>query len=341
MSARKRMIRIGFSFLGLFLLCSAVVVWIAVASSPTCSHAVAKGTHDSAQGPGSADFFDPDGDCGSGEIPDPAQAANAPIGRWGSAPGEPGSSSRFEQDGTLYPHIPVTNPQPPSTLLPPGTGALSLTVQSSANTTCAFSMGTARPYDAMTPFDRGAGTTVHTTTLSSLDPDPNVVNNIYVRCASDPDYLLPLKYRSLSQADPSYPRTGNLWGWWDLLHKGLPSMARIDLWLGADHATPDDIRELRLLNPDIRILTDINAVDNANLPDDYYLKDIHGNRLEVWPNSYRLNLTKPYVAEYQAYSAYQRMLDKDLMFNGVFFDSVFTTQSGANMISTEPLFRDC
>ncbi|HKZ80691.1 MAG TPA: carbohydrate binding domain-containing protein [Pyrinomonadaceae bacterium] len=222
---------------------------------------------------------------------------------------------------------PITNAQPPSTLLPPGTTALSLTVQSSENTTCAFGMGVALPYDDMTPFDQGAGTTVHQTTLRNLDPDPNVVNNVYVRCASHPDYVLQLKYRSLSQANPSYPRTGNLWGWWDLFGKGLPDMARIDLWLGAAHATAGEIRELRLLNPDIRILTNINAVDNANLPDDYYLKDIYGNRREVWPNSFRLNLTKPYVAEYQARYAYQRMLDKDLMFDGVFFDNVFTTQS--------------
>jgi len=214
------------------------------------------------------------------------------------------AGSPLEQEGN-----PITNPQPPSTLLPPGTTALSLTVQSTENTTCAYSMGIARPYAEMTPFDQGAGTTAHQTALSNLDPDPNVVNNIYVRCASHPDYLLPLKYRSLSQANPSYPRAGNLWGWWDLFNKGLPYMARIDLWLGAAHATVDQIRQLRLLNPDIRILTNINAVDNANLPDDYYLKDIYGNRLEVWPNSFRLNLTKPYVAEYQARYAYQRMLD--------------------------------
>ena len=227
----------------------------------------------------------------------------------------------------VYSPLSIANPQPPSTLLPPGTTTLSLTVQSSENTSCAYSIGADRPYDEMIPFDQGARSTIHQTMLRNLDPDPNVVNNVYVRCASQPDYLLQLKYRSLSQANPSYPRTGNLWGWWDFFDKGLPYMARIDLWLGAAHATADDIRELRRLNPNVRILTDINAVDNANLPDDYYLKDIYGNRLEVWPNSFRLNLTKLYVAEYQAQYAYQQMLDNDLMFDGVFFDNVFTTQS--------------
>jgi hypothetical protein len=165
-------------------------------------------------------------------------------------------------------------------------------VQSGENTTCAYNIGVDLLYAEMIPFDQGAGSSFHQTMLRDLDPDPNVVNNVYVRCASQPDYLLQLKYRSLSQANPSYPRTGNLWGWMDFIDKGLPYLARIDLWLGASHATAEDIRELRRLNPNIRLLTSINAVDSPNLPDDYYLKDIYGNRLEVWPNSFRLNLTK-------------------------------------------------
>lgn len=234
------------------------------------------------------------------------------------------------QSTTANPPVtpPITNPQPVSTLLRPGTTSLRLTVQSVEETTCAFHIGSIPPYEEMVPFDQGAGTTFHQTILNNLDPDPNVVNNVFVRCASHPDYFLPLKYRSLSQANPSYPRTGNLWGWEDLFHRGLPYMSRIDLWLGAAQATPDEIRELRRLNPNMRILTNINTVNGPNsLPDDYYLKDIYGNRFEVWPNSYRLNLTKPYIAEYQAHYAYQRMLDGDLMFDGVFFDNVFITQS--------------
>ena len=104
-------------------------------------------------------------------------------------------------------------------------------------------------------------------------------------------------------------------------------MARIDLWLGAPKGSAATIRALRRLNPDILVLTEVNAIDRADLPDDYYLKDIHGNRLETWPGYYRLNLTKPYVAEYQAQYAYQRILDNDLMFDGMFFDNVMTTQA--------------
>lgn len=225
----------------------------------------------------------------------------------------------------VYPGLPITNPQPLSTLLPPASTQLTLSLESTQPTTCAYAVGQPLPYEAMTPFDQGAGTTFHHTTVAGLDPDPAVLNAVYARCASHPDYLLPLYYRSLSAASPSYPRTGNLWGWWGV-DKGLDYASRIDLWLGADFA-PDYIRGLRRLNPAVRVLTSMNAVEHNGLPDDYYLKDIHGNKIEVWPGVYRLNMTKLYVAEYQAHYAYQLLLDGELMHDGVFIDNVMTTQS--------------
>jgi hypothetical protein len=53
----------------------------------------------------------------------------------------------------------------------------------------------------------------------------------------------------------------------------------------------------------------------------------HAARIEVWPGSYRLNLTKPYVAEFQARFAYQQIIDNDLLVDGCFFDNFFTSQS--------------
>ncbi len=225
----------------------------------------------------------------------------------------------------IYPGLPITNPQPLSTLLPPATTQLTLSLESTQPTTCAYAVGWPLPYGAMTPFDQGAGATLHHTAVAGLDPDPAVLNAVYVRCASHPDYLLPLHYRSLSAANPSYPRTGNLWGWWGV-DKGLDYASRIDLWLGADFS-PDYIRALRRLNPAVRVLTSMNAVEHNGLPDDYYLKDINGSKIEVWPGVYRLNLTKLYVAEYQARYAYQLLLDGGLMHDGVFLDNVMTTQS--------------
>jgi hypothetical protein len=226
----------------------------------------------------------------------------------------------------IYPGFPLANPQPPSTVLLPGSTAVTLTATSLVSTTCAYAVGSPLPYAQMTPFDLGNGTQTHQSVIGGLDTNPNVVNQVYVRCASHPDYLMSLKYRVRANVNPSYPRTGNLWGWSQWIGKGLPYMSRVDLWLGAD-PTRDQVLELRRLNPNVLILTSINAVENGGLPDDYYLKDINGNRIEVWPGTYRLNLTKLVVAEYQAHYAYQRMLDGGLLYDGVFFDNVFTTQA--------------
>jgi len=221
--------------------------------------------------------------------------------------------------------IPISNPQPPSTLLPVGATSVNLTVQSATNTTCAYAVGQPLTFAQMTPFDSDSGTQ-HQTLIPGLNPDPNFVNDVYVRCTANPDYLMHLQYRAISDAHPPYPRKGNLWGWSEWLPNGLPYMSRVDLWLGA---TPNSnqVAILRHLNPHLRILTSINAVENGGLPDDYYLKDTHGNRIEVWPGSYRLNLTELYVAEYQANYAYQTVLNTGLMADGVFFDNVFTSQS--------------
>jgi hypothetical protein len=180
----------------------------------------------------------------------------------------------------------------------------------------------------MSPFDIGGRTTHHVTMVHGLSPDLNIVTRVFVRCDTAPEVELEAKYRTSSQPNPSSPRTGNLWGSWNLSHHGLDYASRIDLWQGS-HWGPDELRELRRLNPHVLALTSINAVDEPlrEAPDHYFLKDIHGNRIEVWPSSYRLNLTKPEVAEFLARHAYQRLLDSDLMYDGLFIDNVFLAQS--------------
>ncbi len=224
------------------------------------------------------------------------------------------------------PAAPLSSPYPPSTLLRAATTELEFTVVSSQPARCRYSIGTPAAFEHMTDFDGGQGTTTHRTILRGLSPDTNIVNDVYVRCSSQPDYTLHLQYRCLPNANPPYPRTGNLWGSWWLLPKGLEYCARTDLLLGAE-LTPAQIRTMRQLNPHILILTSINTVENFNLPDDYYLKDTQGRRIEVWPGSYRLNLTKRYVAEYQAHYACQLILDSGLAYDGCFFDNFFTSQS--------------
>jgi hypothetical protein len=225
----------------------------------------------------------------------------------------------------------LCNPSPPSTLLPPGTTELAFSVNSNVEASCRWTVGADGPYEGMTAFDETGDTRTHATMLRGLDPATTVVNEVYVRCEPSPEEVLHLRYRSLPDVDPGFPRTGNLWGWWDLFDQGLEHCARIDLFLGADF-DPEDARTLRTLNPDVLIITSINTVEHAeyegdDIPEDYYLTDVNGNRFEVWPGAYRLNLTRPEVAEYQARYAYQSILDDDLMVDGCFFDNFFTSQS--------------
>jgi hypothetical protein len=217
---------------------------------------------------------------------------------------------------------------PPSTLLPPNTTEFVLLVTSEMPASCRHALVNL-PFEQMTPFDSGSGETQHQTRIWGLNPDPNTVNTVFVRCDVYPDLVLSLYYRSLSQINPSFPRVGNLWGSGNFADKSPEELARIDLWLGA-HWSPDEIRALRQVNPDVRVLTSYNAVERRveeAVPDSYWLYDVNGNRVEVWPGAYRLNLTKPEVAEFQAQMAYQLILDSDLMFDGIFIDNVFTTQS--------------
>lgn len=241
----------------------------------------------------------------------------------------PGDSVVFDSAGCVtapfvYHGMPISDPQPPSTLLPPGTTELDLTVRSAVPTTCAYSINAYLPYEKMTPF--GGFGEVHRTRLSGLNPDPNTVNEVFVRCASDPGYAMRLIYRSLGRVNPEFPRIGNLWGSQNFVPKGPEYAARIDGYFGAE-LSPSFIRRLRELNPEIIVLTSINTVENSGLPEDYYLHDTQGRRIEVWPGTYRLNLTKPYVAEYQARFAYQKLVDSNLMYDGCFFDNFFTSQS--------------
>jgi hypothetical protein len=154
----------------------------------------------------------------------------------------------------------------PSTILPAGTTSLSITATTQAATDCRVASSSTTPYNQMTPFTTTGGTQ-HTTTLTGLNPDPNTLNRFFVRCAAYPNAApVALAYRSLSSVNPSFPRTGNLWGRWNFTNAAtgrpdLNRMARIDLWLGAGDMRPDEIRALRTLNPSVRVLTSYNAVE--------------------------------------------------------------------------------
>lgn len=220
---------------------------------------------------------------------------------------------------------PIVEISPPSGLIIPGTETLDLTLTTAAPTLCAFSINEDSPFTSMTPFTQTAATR-HSAALV-LDTNPSVVNQVYVRCASNPEAVTTLQYRVRANVNPSFPRKGNLWGWWEWRSKGLEYMSRVDFWLGADENAGTDMQQLRALNPNVLIFTSINAVENYGLSDDYYLKDVNGKKIEVWPGAFRLNLTKKYVAEYQANYALQTLDHSNWQADGVFFDNVFLSQS--------------
>jgi hypothetical protein len=220
---------------------------------------------------------------------------------------------------------PLSDPQPPSTLLPSGATMVEFTVHASVPTSCRYSIGRDRPLDQMIAFDDQQPSPSPGTVIRGLNPDPAVVNDVYIRCTGAPEAVLHVQYRCLPAARPSFPRVANLWGSWHFIPKGMAYAARIDLWLGA-HFTADQIREMRRLNPNCFILTSINTVENNEVPDEYFLRDTTGQKIEVWPGAYRLNLTRPEVAQYQARYAYQKMIESGLMYDGCFFDNFMMSQ---------------
>ena len=240
----------------------------------------------------------------------------------------PGTVLAVEYDGCPrqeYPYrgLPLLEIDPPSTLLPSGTDSLRIRFRTRDPAVCTGVLG---PMGTLPGFPATGKTLSHEIWVNGLNANPDVVNEILLRCDSEPAYLERLRYRCLPQVNPRFPRTGNLWGTSQIMKYGLEYAARIDLHLGASF-TASQIRQLRQLNPQVLVLTSINTVENSGVPEDFYLKDVQGKRIEVWPGTYRLNLTRPEVAEYQARYAYQRILDSNLMVDGCFFDNFFTSQS--------------
>lgn len=224
---------------------------------------------------------------------------------------------------------------PLSTLLPPGATTLAFSVATTQAANCRYSVGTERDYAAMTPFTNGQGTTSHGVVFTGLSADPTVVNEVFVRCDAAPTQVLRLRYRAMTAANPSFPRKANLWGWNNFFPVGdFAAATRIDLWMGV-HATAAQVKPLRDANTDVIIMDSVSTVEQTDtngvlVPDDYWLRDTNGNRIEVWDGTYRLNLTKPEVARFQARYAYHRIVDNNLCMDGVFFDNFLTTQSGLN-----------
>src|SRR5581483_9527496 len=245
--------------------------------------------------------------------------------------------------------VPINNFNPPNGLLPPGSATIRLSFNTLQPTTCRYSIGTEMDYSSMQVLDIGPPTAAHTAFVTDLSADPRTLSHLYVRCASNNDYLQSAVYRVVAAPAGSFPRVGNMLAG-DYINRNTPDLAaKTQLFLGAATASaPSGIvgmsasaaDALRALHPNVLILATVEVTDDFSLtlPESYYLHDTHGNRISQWcdPNSpsYVYNMTRPEVARYVAELAYQELAQFNWAFDGMFFD-VFGTHFPANVINCQ------
>jgi hypothetical protein len=232
-----------------------------------------------------------------------------------------------------YTGIPVTNLSPPTGLLSPGSTTVSVSFNTTQPTTCAYSVGSLTAFSAMKLLDT-ATTTSHKGLLTGLSPSPQVVNTVYLRCSAYTDYVQRVQYRSVPALNPPFPRISSLWYGSDLLLNNPSKAKEVDLFL-ASFLSNSQLDSLRELNAGAVVTSGYGATysppSGIPYPDNYLLKDIHGQPIEIYPQSYEMNLTKPEVAEFIANLAYQSIVQSNLGLDGIFFDS-FNLQVPATFV---------
>ena len=231
--------------------------------------------------------------------------------------------------------IPITNLDPPGGLLSPGSTSLRVAFNTIQPTTCRYSVGSPQDYTSMQALDTGPATLTHNGTVNGISSDPRVINRVYYRCASNPDYVHTATYRTVAPPGQSFPRIGNIWIGPYVLNNAPAAAQKTQLFIGANSSDPNSsgrIAQLRNVNPGV---LNLPAMIPETQPDDYFLKDIHGKRIANWcvPEIYLPNQTKPEVAEFFAQSAYRQLAKSNFLDDGVFFDQFNTT--------IEQPFTDC
>lgn len=155
--------------------------------------------------------------------------------------------------------VPISNFAPPSGLLTASSSSVRVTFETVLATTCRYSIGSASDYSAMQALDTGPATASHQGVINGLSVDPRVVNRVYIRCASNTDYLQNATYRVVAAPSGPFPRIGNIWtaGY---VNQNQPDFAKkIQLFVGADGLSPTDVLNLRAANPHVLVLPVIQA----------------------------------------------------------------------------------
>jgi len=224
--------------------------------------------------------------------------------------------------------IPISNLDPPGGLLRAGSTSFAVSFNTLQATTCRYSVGIIQDYASMQVLDTGPSTAIHSATIQGVSSDPRVINRVYFRCASNPDYLLSGTYRTLAPPGQPFPRIGNIWLGGYLLNNAPDTARKTELFVGAnssDPSAPGRVAQLRNTNPSVLNIPAMIPVGTQ--PDDYSLKDVHGNKIANWcvPEIYVPNQTKPEVAEFFARTAYQQLASTNFLADGIFFDQFNTT----------------
>jgi hypothetical protein len=217
--------------------------------------------------------------------------------------------------------VPITNFAPPGGLLPPDGASVAVAFDTLQPTTCRYSVRSNPGYASMQPLDTGSPTATHNGIVAGLSTDPRTINQVYFQCASNPDYLLTETYRVLAPPGQAFPRIGDIWigGY---LYSSVPPIAQqTQLFLGPGMSGPEAI-QLRSGNPGALIIPAVNVRDHADdgsIPETYFLRDIHGNKIADWctnPPLYLVNVTNPAVTQFLAQLAYQQVAQPNLPFDG-------------------------
>jgi len=209
-------------------------------------------------------------------------------------------------------------PYPRSTVLSGGANKLTLSIQSRIPTVCRYSIGNNLPYEEMRSFDSMSATTVHTTEITGLNSDPDVINYIYVKCADKPEEYLCLGYSSLPKENSKKSRI-SVFTPASINEFNEEQIKKIGLWLVNEEFDFSEISQIRKINPDVLVFLNsfmCSALDG--LPDEYYLRDIDGNRIEVLSGQYRLNISDFGVCDFILNNAYNKFINSDLSYDGFF-----------------------
>ncbi|MDE3166952.1 MAG: hypothetical protein KGN36_14190, partial [Acidobacteriota bacterium] len=178
----------------------------------------------------------------------------------------------------------ISNVTPSSNLLAPGSTSVALSFNTAQPALCRYSVGAAAAFAAMQVFDSGPASMSHKGTVQGLSPRPETVNNVYLRCDSDPNSVTTLQYRAAASPSGAFPRVGSIW-WGSYIAATKPSQAaKIQLYLCPAFSL-QQAQAARAANPNVLMLPNVNAMETVapntppNVPDAYYLHDTTGKRI--------------------------------------------------------------